>query len=59
MYNILITQCPVLLVQPTRADAAYLATTALDLIIQEHHVLENTAGVMGHQSMIIVPAYVS
>ena len=58
-YNVLITQCPVLLVQPTRADDACLVNPARGLISQEHLVLENTASVMDHPSMIFVLAYVS
>ena len=54
-------QCPLLLVQPTRAhhNAQEVTTTAQGRIPQEHLVLKDTAGVMGHPSMIIVPAYVS
>ena len=51
------TQCPVLLVQPTRAHDAI--GTAILRGLQEHLVLEDTAGVMGHASMMAVPAYVS
>ena len=49
-------QCPLLLVQPTRAHDAYLVTTAQGHLAWEHLVLEDTAGVMGHQSMITVLA---
>ena len=52
-------QCPLLLVQPTWPHDAQEITTVQGLTPQEHLVLEDTAGVLGHQSMIIVPAYVS
>ena len=52
-------QCPLLLVQPTRAHDAVALAQAERLILQEHHVLKDTAGVLGHPSMIIVLACVS
>ena len=53
-------QCPLLLVQPTRAHNAEEALTiAQGLLLQVHHVLKDTAGAMGHPSMMTVLAYVS